>query len=35
MARELMLEYATAAYAPIARDYAANFQVTLSVERSC
>ncbi|MCI0537652.1 MAG: hypothetical protein L0Z50_20750, partial [Verrucomicrobiales bacterium] len=33
MTRELMLEYATAAYPPVARDYSGNFQVTLSVER--
>jgi tetratricopeptide (TPR) repeat protein len=33
MARELMLEYATAAYAPVARDYSENFQVNLTVDR--
>ena len=32
LARELMLEYATAAYPPAARDYSRNFAVTLAVQ---
>ena len=34
MARELMLEYATAAYQPVARDYAKNFQIKMPVDRT-